>query len=352
MPTRFITIKIQITAQEVFSLWAWYGVQKHTTTASALLESVPTMCLQIAPGEGAVLVIRPHSTWLCRVSRLFLQFSAWKLKPGSLDSIRTGIIPTPEFPPALLGIQLEPVRYPDMTSSNVISNKTGDQFDHGHEGGCDTDRRALTQLFVLVTLCGFCHTFPELPFRHTVLLGCASPWSLHLCTMLLSLRQSWCHGTVGSVQSLVVQLISPTKVKPNLSLWSLQWNDRSTPPHIRFLSGNVSHSKASSCGVYPSVSCSYQVCKSLPHIHVIHLRGYPKIKCLTWKWQLQLSLKKEETSPNNEYNQAVQDDLGKRIYIINTKMILEEDGDCWDMLNQTAALKQGYTKMIPFFLPV
>lgn len=45
----------------------------------------------------------------------------------------------------------------------------------------------------------------------------------------------------------------------------------------------------------------------------------------------------------------MQDDLGKHIYTINAKAILENDGDSWDMLNQTAALKHGYTKMIPFF---
>ena len=45
----------------------------------------------------------------------------------------------------------------------------------------------------------------------------------------------------------------------------------------------------------------------------------------------------------------MQHDSGKHIYTINTKMILEMDGDCWDMLNQIAALKYGYTKMTFLF---
>lgn len=53
----------------------------------------------------------------------------------------------------------------------------------------------------------------------------------------------------------------------------------------------------------------------------------------------------------NKYNQVVQHHLCKHIYIVNTKMILKMDGDHWDMLNQTVALKHRYTKMILSFVP-
>lgn len=110
-----------------------------TKRASALLESVPTPCLQMAPGGGAVLVIR------------------------------------------------------DLTALDLAGS------------------------FPLAAFQIHCPPLPCQP------LG-----------IFLPLQQSWCHGTVGSVQSLVVQLISPTKVKFDLRLWSLHWNDWSTPPHVRF----------------------------------------------------------------------------------------------------------------------
>lgn len=81
---------------------------------------------------------------------------------------------------------------------------------------------------------GFATNFPQLLFRYIVLLCCASPGFLPLCMTFLPLWQSWCHRMVGSVQSLAVQFILPTKIKSDLSLWLKHWNDCSTPPHVRF----------------------------------------------------------------------------------------------------------------------
>lgn len=136
IPTQSITIKIQITAWEVYSLWALYGVKKHMMTASALLESVHSACLQIAPGGGAVLAIRDRSA---------LGFAE---QPKCLCSFQCGDSLVPHlhinrahphsrlFAP-LLAIQLEAVSYLDMTHFGVVLNNL--RFDCAHERGCNTD---------------------------------------------------------------------------------------------------------------------------------------------------------------------------------------------------------------------
>lgn len=261
---------------------------------------------------------------LCWLSEITPHLTLWgSLTPDEVFRVKIQphthrVTHTPDFP--LLPSISDPAgihMVPERMSSDVVPRNRGDLWlDHGHEWSCDFDCRASTQLFLLVMLSGLCHRFLSAAFW----MHCASPWVLPLCMTFLPPQQSSVKNSLLGAK-LAVQFISPTKVKSDLGHCFLHWNDWNKPPPTRFCQiccrvGSLRqmdgmNSKEMAISYTPQQNSLGYICQYLTptesaissHPKYPLKRILKKINHITWKWQIQLSLKKEKTSPKRQWIQ-------------------------------------------------
>lgn len=209
-------------------------------------------------------------------------------------------------------------------------------------------------------LWGLCHRFLSAAFW----IHRASPWVLPLCMTFLPPQQSYRHRTVCLVQSWLFSFISPKKVKFDLRHCSLHWNSWNKPPPIRFCQvccrvGSLRQmdgmdSKDIIISYTPQLYSLGYICQyptpteSVSHFFTPKIsttEDTQKINHITWKWQIQLGLKKQKTSPKRQWIQPSCAAWLVQRYLYHYHLDWETNGDCWDMLNQAAALKHECSKM-------